>query len=173
MSDTTGDGDVTTPTDGGDAFEDRIDDSDAGPIGRVLGRGMAAEAAEQYRVVLAAYQEARRRHSLRPTLLVEYRCRRRCLLLHCWMSPHGRYIVLPPYRWSPDRARTTVDGHRFRAARAIHLDDAIEVSGLPLLPLDCNHVSQYVEPETVLAEAMSTRPGRPRVVRIPRSSKLS
>jgi|GEM_PF-6200139 hypothetical protein len=77
-------------------------------------------AIEQYRNMTAK--------SRAQVLLAEYRCGKRCLLLHVWQTPHGRHYYQPPYRLSPEvteaeavesaRRKRTVDGYRKWQARA-------------------------------------------------------
>jgi hypothetical protein len=114
--------------------------------------------------------------TLKRVLLAEYRCAtKRCLLMHIWQAPHGRYFYLPPYRLSPDvtqtqtaesaRLKRTKDGHRLWQAQAGSLDELVEffayTPGVGGLPVNCEHVRDSVPVEQLAAVVAAAKPGRP------------
>lgn len=131
---------------------------------------MIAALGDEETTVRTAYETATRAH-IRAALVVEYRCRRRgCLLLHIWRSPQGLMFYQPPYKNSPrlndatssasGRAKNTVDGARRWRSRAGNLD-RVRGWDVPMgLAVACDHVSQTVETDILLALADSARPGK-------------
>lgn len=115
----------------------------------------------------------------RSVLLAEYRCRERCLLLHIWQTPNGRFYYQPAYRLSPTvaeaetvqsaRDKRTTDGYRRWRERAGSLDDLLDFvapGGPPVgLTLTCDHLREMVRAENLLRDGV--RPGEPMTVRLP------
>lgn len=130
--------------------------------------------------VVAAYR-AMTAKDRRGVLLAEYRCRERCLLLHIWQAPTGRYYYQPPYRLSPEitaletaesaRRKRTSDGYRRWRERAGSVDELIEfAAGGPRdvfvgLTLTCDHVREAVPAEQFVLK--TAQPGRPLKILVP------
>jgi hypothetical protein len=114
-------------------------------------------------------------------LLAEYRCRKRCLLLHIWQAPSGRNFYLPRYRLSPAvtesetaesaRRKRTEDGYKIWRGRAGSMEE-LDVAGLPpgivTLTVTCDHVRENLAAEAIAADITAARPGAPAKILIPR-----
>ena len=116
-------------------------------------------------------------------LLAEYRCPKRCLLLHIWQSPVGRKYYQPPYRLSPEvtenetvdsaRRKRTEDGYRKWRGRGGSIDELIEFSeglapGMVGLNLTCDHIRAVLSAEQIAADIVAVHPGEPGKFRFPR-----
>ncbi len=119
---------------------------------------------------IAAVYDAAPPKERKAALLVEYRCRQRCLLLTCWQSPMGRLVRLPGYKLShaknadavePARARNTADGDRRWKPRYLVLDELTPFSDSLRLDARCDHAEHFLRPDEVAGDADSATPGNP------------
>ena len=124
---------------------------------------------------LAAFWESLDRPAQNQILLAEYRCKqkRKCLLLHAFRLPAGRFFYKPRYELSPERtaaepspsarAKRTIDGDRKWRSRAGSLDEIIEFfSHAPQsggLGLDCDHIRSVLATASRLDADTSGTPG--------------
>lgn len=123
-------------------------------------------------LIAAAYESASAER-LRPTLLVEYRCRGQgCLLWRVWRSPRGMCFYLPGYKLSSARtdaetvetarAKRTSDGYRKWRGRGGLLDRLRdwppEVVGMLF---QCDHTKVHRRADQLIADAEAATPGKP------------
>lgn len=117
-------------------------------------------------------------------LLAEYRCGKRCLLLHIWSTPDGRNYYQPPYRLSPEvaeaetvesaRLKRTLDGYRKWQDRAGSFDELIDAAegltpGTIGLTLTCDHIREIISVESIATDVAPARPGVPAKILLPRN----
>jgi len=129
---------------------------------------------DELTAALVAYRALPRKQlkaRLKPSLLLDYRCRDNCLLLYCWQSPAGRLVYLPQYKLSPNlNARTSVpaarqkrtsDGDRRWLDRVTTLAEFTMLGAAGGAALKCDHVDTVATGDVLAAHVEQATPGRP------------
>ena len=124
--------------------------------------------------IIAVYRALTATGRIGEVLLAEYRCRQGCLLARAFQTPGRRLMFVPGYKLSPARneaqtvpsarAKRTTDGDRRWRPAGYDLDELAAFAAgqaRALVPVQCDHLSDTLDPADVLAVVAAVQPGRP------------